>query len=448
MAAMEESAAMEGETEQPAEGAQRRVYVMTLAGKQVWSSNRESEAAATGLAGLVSAVCGLAQRFGDAPRAVLAGNQRIVFSLHGELVFVAVDGRQSSEAYLLRTLGLVHDAVLMVLTKSVHTVLQKTPGYDVRALLGLSFILASAQRSGAERERSFAYAFVLLGDKLVAALQPRDLASRLHSTDVLLLANFVASQKSVFAQAESWTPVCLPRFNASGFVHAYVAYLDAGVELCLVLIAADGSPETFEALRGIRVAIETAAMRDGVVAHARKVAQQPDQAPRAVAQHNKALHFCCNTRKPRLQPQSPNGGAFRKGRNRASQAYLTQSACSPYASQHEGGNEAPPRLWHAYQEIAMRRRGRTRSLGPLSMGDIDVLTISDELYDSHLDGALCCITAGLFTYVGLSGLGLDLFATFPAHLPLLVVADKAQQLLNTLKLEEAFFFVDVNASVY
>jgi len=38
------------------------------------------------------------------------------------------------------------------------------------------------------------------------------------------------SQKKAFAENESWTPVCLPRFDDRGFLHAYVAYLD-GVDV-------------------------------------------------------------------------------------------------------------------------------------------------------------------------------------------------------------------------
>jgi len=59
----------------------------------------------------------------------------------------------------------------------------------------------------------------------VAALaQPR--AQPLAAGDLLLLSSFVRRTGSFRAAAESFSPVCLPRYNASAFLHAYVAYFD------------------------------------------------------------------------------------------------------------------------------------------------------------------------------------------------------------------------------
>lgn len=57
---------------------------------------------------------------------------------------------------------------------------------------------------------------------MVAVAQSR--AHVLHPHDLLLLANLVRSNES-FRQAETFTPVCLPHFNATAFLHAYVQYL-------------------------------------------------------------------------------------------------------------------------------------------------------------------------------------------------------------------------------
>lgn len=42
---------------------------------------------------------------------------------------------------------------------------------------------------------------------------------------------------STFRSAESWTPICLPKFNNKGFLHAYVCYITGNV--CLLLISPD-----------------------------------------------------------------------------------------------------------------------------------------------------------------------------------------------------------------
>ncbi len=64
---------------------------------------------------------------------------------------------------------------------------------------------------------------MLLTDAAVVALsQPK--AHPLHPHDMLLVANFVRASEG-FRQAQSFTPVCLPRFNRGAFLHALVTYL-------------------------------------------------------------------------------------------------------------------------------------------------------------------------------------------------------------------------------
>ena len=74
---------------------------------------------------------------------------------------------------------------------------------------------------------------VLLAGELVAALaQPR--AHPLAPADLLLLSHFVRGSAS-FRQgdAQSFTPVCLPTFDASAFLHAHVSYIDQARSSCL-----------------------------------------------------------------------------------------------------------------------------------------------------------------------------------------------------------------------
>ena len=64
---------------------------------------------------------------------------------------------------------------------------------------------------------------VLLTQKaIVAVAQSR--AHVMHPHDLLLLANLVRSNES-FRQAQTFTPLCLPHFNPTAFLHAYVQYL-------------------------------------------------------------------------------------------------------------------------------------------------------------------------------------------------------------------------------
>lgn len=68
------------------------------------------------------------------------------------------------------------------------------------------------------------YGILLAGKRVVALAQPR--AHALHAHDTLLLSSFVLGSDSFRAAAESFSPICLPRFNPAAFLHAYVRFLD------------------------------------------------------------------------------------------------------------------------------------------------------------------------------------------------------------------------------
>ena len=56
------------------------------------------------------------------------------------------------------------------------------------------------------------------------------------SPDVHLIINLVDASTS-FRSAESWTPICLPKFNDTGFLHAHVSYLPDDSPACMLLIS-------------------------------------------------------------------------------------------------------------------------------------------------------------------------------------------------------------------
>lgn len=140
--------------------------------------------------------------------------------------------------------------------QKVQGIFLKSPGYDLRGLLGgadtsLRGIIELAEpsrgrgrmlaggvetvwmdpaiRSRVARNLQAAqtasapsgalYAVWLCGEKLVALAQPRAPSHHLSSRDLLLLVNYVATQPAL-RNAESWTPVCFPRFQKTvGFFH-------------------------------------------------------------------------------------------------------------------------------------------------------------------------------------------------------------------------------------
>jgi hypothetical protein len=71
-----------------------------------------------------------------------------------------------------------------------------------------------------------------------------------HTTDLHLLLNMLASSPAL-RSTETWIPLCLPKFNPAGFVHAYISYVSAS--LGLVFVSADR--EAFEELRAWRAIV-------------------------------------------------------------------------------------------------------------------------------------------------------------------------------------------------
>lgn len=60
----------------------------------------------------------------------------------------------------------------------------------------------------------------------------------LHPVDLHIIQNLVDSSESL-KTAESWTPICLPKFDANGYMHGHVSYLAEDCQACLLLLTVD-----------------------------------------------------------------------------------------------------------------------------------------------------------------------------------------------------------------
>lgn len=88
------------------------------------------------------------------------------------------------------------------------------------------------------RVNNLLYAILIAKHQLVNWVAPRK--HGLHPVDLHLILNFV-NTCTAFRTSETWTPLCLPRFDDSGFLHAYVCFI--ATDICLVLISTN--PEEF-----------------------------------------------------------------------------------------------------------------------------------------------------------------------------------------------------------
>ena len=67
------------------------------------------------------------------------------------------------------------------------------------------------------------YGVLFVKGRVVSCAQPKKKSLALHHEDLILLAHFVRNSQS-WKQSEAFTPICLPHFEASGFVYCYVSY--------------------------------------------------------------------------------------------------------------------------------------------------------------------------------------------------------------------------------
>jgi len=83
----------------------------------------------------------------------------------------------------------------------------------------------------------------------------------IHPADLHLVFNLINSSES-FKHSESWTPICLPKFDSSGFLHAHVSYISDSCPACLVLLTVDRN--AFFTLSAARAKVVDRLERHGV----------------------------------------------------------------------------------------------------------------------------------------------------------------------------------------
>lgn len=87
------------------------------------------------------------------------------------------------------------------------------------------------------------FAILIAKNKLITLVQMKNYI--MHTDDLRLILNLIECTES-FKSAESWTPICLPKFDSNGFLHGHVSYLSEDCEACLMLLSVDS--EQFFAL--------------------------------------------------------------------------------------------------------------------------------------------------------------------------------------------------------
>ena len=266
------------------------VIVMSEAGKPIFFRHGKEEEVSR-LCGLFQAirasVNGNVMAFGLGEIQTLhSGELCIVFMTVGSITLVAMSRSKESgaEVYMRMRLEYVFATIIFTLTEQVQNVFDHNASFDLRSMLhsndGLLhgildesepngdvgrflssgvksfFPLSHSVRESASRAlqsvgsrlENTAFALLVVGDRLVSLVQSAFRSHQLRASDILLILNFLGRQPGL-ETSELWIPMCLPRFNSSGFLYAYTKCLDSATKLSLILISSFNTTEQFQLFR-------------------------------------------------------------------------------------------------------------------------------------------------------------------------------------------------------
>ncbi|KAI0670861.1 trafficking protein Mon1-domain-containing protein [Trametes maxima] len=235
----------------------RQYFVLTDAGKPVFISDRDANSdGVTSMIGVVQALVSIFLDDGDKLRCINAGSTRIVFLLRPPLYYVCVSAWGEPESVTRFHLEYLHLQILSVVSaEQLRRMFEQRRNFDLRRLLGgaepflhsllarLEWDLAMSTSSlhclkldpvlrksvadilvPASKIKDMLYVILVAQGRIITLVRPRK--HSIHPSDLHILVNTIHSPSIINSSAAaSWLPVCLPKFNSSAFVNAYVTFL-------------------------------------------------------------------------------------------------------------------------------------------------------------------------------------------------------------------------------
>ncbi|KAJ7781773.1 trafficking protein Mon1-domain-containing protein [Mycena maculata] len=243
----------------------RQYFILTDAGKPVFTSRAGGEDSEnmTSTIGIMQALISVFIDDGDKIRCINAGSTRITFALRAPLYYVCSSSWGEPESVARSHLEYLHLQILSIVTATqLRRVFERRTNFDLRRLLNgsetfltsllarLEFDLAmstsslhclrleaSIRKRAAEalvppsKMKDILYVVFVARGRVITLVRPRK--HSIHPADIHILLNTIHSPSILNSPASaSWIPVCLPKFNPSGFVNAYISFprKDDGLE--------------------------------------------------------------------------------------------------------------------------------------------------------------------------------------------------------------------------
>ena len=246
----------------------KHIFVISEAGKPIYSLHGEEEHLVS-LGGIMQALVSFVADTGDAIRSIRAGRTQLVFLVKSPLILVAVSRGSLSAAQLTVQLTYIHNQILSTLTAAqLERIFVQRRNYDLRRMLQGSERLMTHLSQAMDSDPSFllsavrclplaatvrdnvsesiirfagkvpdvVFGILIAENQLVTLVRMKKYF--IHPADLHLVFNLINSTES-FKHSESWTPICLPKFDSGGFLHAHVSYLTDDSPACLLLLTLD-----------------------------------------------------------------------------------------------------------------------------------------------------------------------------------------------------------------
>ncbi|KAG8486932.1 hypothetical protein CXB51_020486 [Gossypium anomalum] len=264
----------------------KHFFILSNSGKPIYSRYGDEHKLA-GFSATLQAIISFMENGGDRVKLVKAGKHQVVFVVKGPIYLVCISCNEEPFESLKGQLELIYGQMILILTKSINRSFEKNPKFDMTHLLGgtddvfsslihsfswnpatflhaytcLPLAYATRQAAGAilqdVADSGVLFAILMCKHKVISLVGAQK--ASLHPDDILLLSNFVMSSES-FRTSESFSPICLPRYNPLAFLHAYVHFLDVDTYLMLLTTSSDA----FYHLKDCRIRIETVLLKSNV----------------------------------------------------------------------------------------------------------------------------------------------------------------------------------------
>jgi len=442
----------------------------------------------------------------DNSTVVLRSDQSIIYAvIHGPLIFAAVQyidvehrstnrcpkedesGMVSpdtsltshcwhTESYMKLILEYLYAQILFTLTDQVKTILEQNANFDVRGMLGpdtetlmhgiinqardsdecANLLTSSVQVVALEpsvREYIYCtlrenvhgalYALLLSENRIVCFIQPKQYDLQLKSCDIHLILNFVKHQSAALSKTESWLPMCLPRFNASGSLFVYSNFLHPESKMSLLLLSAQNDTCQFNSFHNsFGIIRERFRLNDidneGCLSSQvlndvnRSSKEAHDSLMRGYCLIENVNHFMF--RRDISIPSSCSNGS----------GNFTQNL-SFSLDDGTSGKLSRQRVWIMYENLALRLRYVQCNNSCLKGNEyfsaqilFESIPVGDDLVSYIEDNANL--------YMGIRGNGYELYATFTGNVSIIEGEKHCQRLVERLIADEDTLYITKNCT--